>query len=193
MYSKNEVSSQVSLCAKWKILNNNLIRNPKSLFLDRDGVVVVDHGYVNTLSKTNLIEETLKIMRIANQNAVPISIITNQAGVAHGFFPESDLIKYNLDLLNLLKTEAEVEVNGLYYCPSHPEGKEGTYRRSCDCRKPMTGLFKESITDSGAVFSSSMFIGDKESDEESAIRLGMRYLMYPNSNPLDVIITWLNS
>ena len=193
MYSVNEVSSQVSLCAKWKILNNNLIRDSKSLFLDRDGVVIVDHGYVNTLSKTNLVEETLKIMRIANQNAVPISIITNQAGVAHGFFSESDLIEYNLDLLNLLKTEAEVEVNGLYYCPSHPEGKEVTYRRSCDCRKPMTGLFKESITDSRAVFSSSMFIGDKESDKESARRLGMRYLMYPNSNPLDAIVTWLKS
>jgi D-glycero-D-manno-heptose 1,7-bisphosphate phosphatase len=65
-------------------------------------VVIVDHGYVNTLSKTNLVEETLKIMRIANQNAVPISIITNQAGVAHGFFSEIDLIQYNLDLLNML-------------------------------------------------------------------------------------------
>lgn len=193
MYSRNEVSSQVSLCAKWKILNKNLIRNAKSLFLDRDGVVIVDHGYVNTLSKTNLIEETLKIMRIANQNAIPITIITNQAGVAHGLFSENDLIEYNLDLLNLLKVEAQVEVNALYYCPSHPNGKEVNFRRSCDCRKPMTGLFKESIKDSGAVFSNSMFIGDKESDEESAKRLGMRYLMYPNSNPLGAIVGWLNS
>jgi D-glycero-D-manno-heptose 1,7-bisphosphate phosphatase len=193
MYSRNLVSSQTSLCAKWKILNQNCIRNAKSLFLDRDGVVIVDHGYVNSLSRTNLLEETIKIMRIANQNAIPISIITNQAGVAHGLFSERDLIEYNLDLLDLLKTEAEVEINGLYYCPSHPEGREATYRRSCDCRKPMTGLFKESITDSGAVFSSSMFIGDKESDKESARRLGMRYLMYPNSNPLDAIVTWLKS
>jgi D-glycero-D-manno-heptose 1,7-bisphosphate phosphatase len=193
MYSRNEVSSQASLCAKWKILNSNLIRDSKSLFLDRDGVVIVDHGYVNTLSKTNLVEETLQIMRIANKNAVPISIITNQAGVAHGLFSEKDLIEYNLDLLNLLKTEAEVEINGLYYCPSHPEGKEETYRRSCDCRKPMTGLFKESITDSGAVFTRSMFIGDKESDEESARRLGMRYLMYPDSNFLAAMVTWLTS
>lgn len=193
MYSRSEVFSQVGLCAKWKILNNNLIRGPKNLFLDRDGVVIVDHGYVNTLLKTNLVEETLKIMRIANQNTIPISIITNQAGVAHGLFSEGDLVEYNLDLLNLLKSEAEIEVNGLYYCPSHPEGKEETYRRSCNCRKPMTGLFKESITDSGAVFSRSMFIGDKESDDESAKRLGMRYLMYPNSNPLDAIVSWLKS
>ena len=193
MYSREKVSSRVSLCAKWKILNNNLIRDSKSLFLDRDGVVIVDYGYVNTLSKTNLVEETLKIMRIANQNSVPISIITNQAGVAHGFFSEADLIEYNLELLHLLKTEAEVEVNGLYYCPSHPEGKEETYRRSCDCRKPMSGLFKESITDSGAVFTSSMFIGDKESDEEAARKLGMRYLMYPKSNPVDAIVTWISS
>jgi D-glycero-D-manno-heptose 1,7-bisphosphate phosphatase len=193
MYSRNEVSSEVNLCAKWKILNDNLIHGSKCLFLDRDGVVIVDHGYVNTLSKTNLVEETLKIMRIANENAIPISIVTNQAGVAHGFFSERDLIEYNMDLLNYLKTEAEVEVNGLYYCPSHPEGNEEFYRKSCDCRKPMTGLFKESIADSGAVFTRSLFIGDKKSDEESAGRLGMSYIMYPNSNPIGAIVSWLNS
>jgi len=193
MYSRSLVSPQTSLCAKWKILNDNPIRSSKGLFLDRDGVVIVDHGYVNTLSKTNLVEETVKIMRIANQNDIPISIITNQAGVAHGLFSERDLIEYNLNLLKMLKLEEDVEVNGLYYCPSHPNGEEEFYRRSCDCRKPMTGLFVESVIDTGVTLTHSMFIGDKESDKESARRLGMRYLMYPNSNPVDATIMWLNS
>lgn len=192
MYSRVEYSPRASLCAKWKILNNNLIRNSKSLFLDRDGVVVVDHGYVNTLSKTNLVEKTLEIMWVANQNYIPISIITNQAGVAHGLFSESELIEYNLDLLNLLKKEAKVEINGLYYCPSHPKAKEEFYRRSCDCRKPMTGLFKHSVHDSGATYADSLFIGDKESDEESARKLGMRFMMYPNSDPVNVVTKWID-
>jgi D,D-heptose 1,7-bisphosphate phosphatase len=191
VYQIVEVSSSRNLCAKWKIFNNKLEQNAKTLFLDRDGVIILDHGYVNTISRTNLIEETIRMMWVANQNRIPITIISNQAGVAHGLFTESDLIEYNLDLLNLIKMESKVEVNSFYYCPSHPDGKLDAFRRSCICRKPMTGLFIEAKQDSKAVMSKSLFIGDRESDKATANNLSIPYLMYKANGIQDAILPWL--
>jgi D-glycero-D-manno-heptose 1,7-bisphosphate phosphatase len=191
MYRIEQVSSEDKLCAKWKILNNDLVQKEKTLFLDRDGVIILDHGYVNTISRTDFIEETLNIMWVANQNGIPITIITNQAGVAHGLFSEKDLIAYNLDLLNLIYQVTKVKVNSFYYCPSHPVGALGAYRKSCNCRKPMTGLFEEASRDSKAVISESLFIGDKESDAEAAKKLSIPYLMYNNIDLKEAVVGWI--
>lgn len=193
MYRIEQVSSEGQLCAKWKIFNCDLIQKEKTLFLDRDGVVILDHGYVNTISKTDLIEETLKFMWVANQNGIPITIITNQAGVAHGFFSEKDLIAYNLDLLNLINRDTKVKVNSLYYCPSHPTGKLEAYRKSCNCRKPKTGLFEEAKRDSKAVLSESLFIGDKDSDGKAANKMSMPYLMYNNVELENATLAWITN
>jgi D-glycero-D-manno-heptose 1,7-bisphosphate phosphatase len=130
-------------------------------------------------------------MQIANEHGIPITIITNQAGVAHGLFTEEELIAYNLDLLNLINRDTNVEVNSLYYCPSHPEGKIEVFRKSCYCRKPMAGLFEEAKRDSEAVLPNSLFVGDKESDRRAAENLSMPYLMYQRNAIENDIISWI--
>lgn len=193
MYRIEQVSSEGTLCAKWKIFNNNLVQKEKTLFLDRDGVIILDHGYVNSISRTDLIEETLNIMWLANKNEIPITIITNQAGVAHGFFSERELIEYNLDLLNLINKATKVKVNSLYYCPSHPDAKLEAYRKMCNCRKPMTALFEEARRDSRGTVSESLFIGDKESDAKAAKKLLMPYLMYNDVDLKSNFLKWITN
>jgi D-glycero-D-manno-heptose 1,7-bisphosphate phosphatase len=91
----------------------------------------------------------------------------------------------------LINRDTNVEVNSLYYCPSHPEGKIEVFRKSCYCRKPMAGLFEEAKRDSEAVLPNSLFVGDKESDRRAAENLSMPYLMYQRNAIENDIISWI--
>jgi D-glycero-D-manno-heptose 1,7-bisphosphate phosphatase len=191
MYSAEVIPQAIGLCGAWEIVNRDTKNHSKHLFLDRDGVIIQDYGYVNSLDKTEIIEPIVEVMRLAASVDIPITIITNQAGVAHGFFTEFEMVEYNLQLLNLLAKEHHVVVNSLHYCPSHPTAEVIRYKSICGCRKPMTGLFERASELYSVDLAESFFVGDKPSDQAAGIKLKMRYLNYNDHSDLRYLEEWL--
>jgi D-glycero-D-manno-heptose 1,7-bisphosphate phosphatase len=179
MYQVHKVSNNFGLCAKWSIKNSDFEINTQSILLDRDGVIIVDKGYTNTMKKVQLISEIIALMKLGNQKQIPISIVTNQAGVAHGFFSEKEVVEFNLDLLDFLDKAHGITVNSLVYCPSHPSAEISRYKKNCNCRKPKTGLLTSVLKENGSTAESAIFIGDQESDRLAAEELNMKFLNYP--------------
>jgi D-glycero-D-manno-heptose 1,7-bisphosphate phosphatase len=100
-------------------------------------------------------------------------IVTNQSGVARGLFTETNLREFNEHLLRELKP---AEIDGVFYCPHHPDGKVATYAISCNCRKPKTGLIDQACSQFGIDRQKSFLVGDKWSDMECAATAGVKGL-----------------
>jgi D-glycero-D-manno-heptose 1,7-bisphosphate phosphatase len=191
MYLIQPIPEEANLCANWEIVNPQITVQSRHLFLDRDGVVIQDYGYVNSMDNTEFIAPMIEMMQLANLLGVPISIITNQAGVAHGFFTEPELLNYNLELLNHLFVNFDITINALFYCPSHPEAEISQYRRKCQCRKPMNGLFIRANDLSPIDFAKSIYVGDKTSDEMAANSLRLKYWNYDTDADIQLLEDWI--
>jgi D-glycero-D-manno-heptose 1,7-bisphosphate phosphatase len=191
MYIVEVLPIEAGLCATWEITNVKIKHQMRHLFLDRDGVIIKDNGYVNSLENTEFIYPMIRMMELATSLDIPITVITNQAGVAHGFFTEEELIHYNLQLLELLDDKFMISVNALLYCPSHPTAEVSRYKIQCGCRKPMTGLFERANAISQADNARSIFVGDKHSDKTAAFRLNMKYFNYDAHNDIKFLEDWI--
>ena len=130
---------------------------------------------MNDYSKVIFIQEILEIIKFANLKSIPIYIVTNQAGVAHGYFDEDSLINFSIGLLDSLYEMYGIYVDGLYYCKSHPEPKSGGIGKICKCRKPAPGLLSAAIIDSGGVQDKVGIVGDSDLDVAAGINAGLKY------------------
>lgn len=144
----------------------------RAVFLDRDGVVNVDTGYVSTTEDFEFIDGIFDACRDFQIRGYKLIVITNQSGIARGYFsPEKfeNLCRWMSD--QFLKNG--VTINAIYHCPHHP--KEGFYPfvRKCDCRKPAPGMFLRAIEEHNINPIQSIMIGDKESDMEAAANAGI--------------------
>lgn len=144
-----------------------------ALFVDRDGTLTEEVGYVNHPRRLRLLPRSAEAVRRLNQAAVPVVVVTNQAGVARGYFSSDVLTAVNDELLRQLK-EAGAAVDGVYVCPHHPSAGEPPYRQDCDCRKPRPGLLTRAAADLALDLTRSAVVGDKPSDLEAAARVGAR-------------------
>lgn len=139
--------------------------------LDRDGTVTEEVGYVNHLDRLRLLPATAAAVRLINQKGAQAVLVTNQAGVARGYFPEDLVIQVHQRLQELLAGEGAY-LDAVYYCPHHPKEGPPEYRLDCDCRKPKVGMPLRAARDLGLDLSRSFVIGDKISDVVMAERLG---------------------
>lgn len=140
----------------------------KALFVDRDGTINRDCPYCKDVNDLEIYEDTVEIMKEYQDRGYLIIIITNQSGIARGYFTVKELDTFNNALLDELKKRG-VFVDALYYCPHHPD--EG-----CNCRKPSTGLIERAIKDFEIDISKSIMIGDRDDiDGKLARALGMNY------------------
>ena len=144
-----------------------------ALFVDRDGTLTEEVGYVNHPRRLRLLPRSAEAVRRLNQAAVPAVVVTNQAGVARGYFSPDVLTAVNDELLRQLK-EAGASVDGVYVCPHHPSAGAPPYRQECDCRKPRPGLLTRAAADLALDLTRSAVVGDKPSDLEAAARVGAR-------------------
>jgi len=144
-----------------------------ALFIDRDGTLTEEVGYVNHPRRLRLLPRSAEAVRRLNQAAVPAVVVTNQAGVARGYFSPEVLSAVNDELLRQLK-EAGASLDAVYVCPHHPSAGEPPYRQECDCRKPRQGLLTRAAADLALDLSSSAVVGYKPSDVEAAARVGAR-------------------
>lgn len=147
-----------------------------AVFLDRDGTVSEEVGYINHLSRYKLFPWTAEAIKRLNEAKLKAILITNQAGVARGYFTE-DLIWKVHEKLTLELAESGARLDGIYYCPHHPSAGQAPYRVNCDCRKPKPGLIYKAAQEHEVDINLSFMVGDKYTDVELAQRIGMKGVM----------------
>lgn len=142
-----------------------------AVFLDRDGTINEQMGYVNHLSRFQLLPGVARAIRGLNEAGLPVVVVTNQSGLARGYFPESLLEAVHAELHRLLAREG-AHLDGLYICPHHPEAREERFRLDCDCRKPRPGLLERAAAELGLDLGRSYMVGDRWSDLRCGAAVG---------------------
>lgn len=145
----------------------------KAVFMDRDGTITDEVGYVNHPSRLKLFDWTIPAIQQLNRAGLKAVVITNQAGVARGYFTE-DLVQEVHALLREKLRGAGAHLDGIYYCPHHPSAGEPPYRQDCRCRKPRPGMLEQAARDLDIELASSYMVGDRYGDVELARRVGAR-------------------
>ena len=147
-----------------------------AMFLDRDGVIIENAHYLERLSDVCLIPGAAQAIRRLNNAHVPVFVVTNQSGVARGYFPESFIRDTHAHLDEMLALEG-AHVDGWYFCPHHPsEGIDG-YRLDCACRKPKPGMLFAAARDHDLDLSRSWLIGDNLTDCQAGAAAGCRTVL----------------
>ncbi len=148
----------------------------RAVFLDRDGTINEEVGYVNHLERFFLLPRVGEAIRLLNQERFKVVVVTNQAGVAKGYFPESLILEVHERMHALLRADGAY-LDGVYYCPHHPDEGDPPYRQKCRCRKPNTGLIEEAVKDLDLNCSQSYMIGDRGIDIEFAHQIGAKGIL----------------
>jgi D-glycero-D-manno-heptose 1,7-bisphosphate phosphatase len=144
-----------------------------AIFMDRDGTLSHEVGYVNHLSRFRLYPYAVDAVRLINRSGFLAVVVTNQAGVARGYFPES-LVHEVHGALRAAMDKGGARLDGLYVCLHHPSAGEPPYREDCDCRKPRPGLLRQAEADLGVDLRRSWMVGDRRNDVEVAWNAGAR-------------------
>lgn len=154
----------------------------KVIFLDRDGTINVEKDYLFRISDFEFLPGVIEGLRLLQDAGYLLIIITNQSGIARGYYTEDDYNILNDWMLATLSNQG-VKVSGVYYCPHHPEAKVEKYRVDCDCRKPKLGLYEQAIKDFNIDIRASFSIGDKIRDCAICERGAHGFLIAHNEKP----------
>ena len=153
-----------------------MVKN-KFAFLDRDGVINFDYGHVGTIDNFHLIPHSINAMQSLMKLGYKIIIVTNQAGIAKGFYTEDDFHKLMNFMINRLK-KYSIKISKYYYCPHHPDAKLKKYKKKCSFRKPEPGMLLKAMNDFEIDLDHSFLAGDKITDIISGKRAGIKNLCY---------------
>jgi D-glycero-D-manno-heptose 1,7-bisphosphate phosphatase len=147
-----------------------------AVFIDRDGTLTEEVGYVNHPRRLRLLPRSAEAVRRLNAAGVATVVVTNQAGVARGYFSEDVLQATHAGLVAELK-QAGAHLDGIYVCPHHPTEGRPPFRADCDCRKPKPGLLVRAAADLDLDLAASTVVGDKASDLALAPAVGARSVL----------------
>jgi len=142
-----------------------------AVFIDRDGCLTEEVGYVNHPSRIRLLPRAAEAVGRLNRAGIPAVVATNQAGIAKGYFSEETLRHVNAEMMRQLAL-SQAKLDGLYVCVHHPRDGEPPYRAQCDCRKPRPGLLIRAAAELGLDLGASVMVGDKLSDVAAGQRAG---------------------
>jgi D-glycero-D-manno-heptose 1,7-bisphosphate phosphatase len=145
----------------------------RAIFIDRDGTISEEIGYVNHPTRYRVFPFAPEAVKTINEAGWLAILVTNQAGVARGYFKE-DLIQLVHDKLSQELARGGARLDAIYYCPHHPTVGEPPYRFDCDCRKPKPGLITRAAADLDIDLARSWMIGDRYGDTELARNAGTR-------------------
>ena len=147
-----------------------------AVFIDRDGTINEQMGYINHVSRFILLPGAAEAVRLLNGHGYLAIVVSNQSGVGRGYFPIELVHDVHEYMKSLLEKEGAA-VDGIYFCPHHPEALVPEYRIDCNCRKPKTGLIEKACEDFDIDMKNSYVIGDRCSDIELADRSDLKGLM----------------
>lgn len=141
------------------------------VLLDRDGTIIVDHGYVGSIDRVHLIDGAAAAIHSFNQAGIPVAVVTNQAGVARGYYGIEDVMKVHEHLAERL-AEHGAHVDLFLFCPYHPEGVVSAFARSSEDRKPRPGMAKAAAEALALELEASWVVGDSAADVGLARAVG---------------------
>ena len=140
----------------------------KAAFLDRDGVINIDHAYVHRPEEFQFIDGALQACRELVKAGFALIVVTNQSGIGRGYYSEADF-EHLCQWMKEQFADAQAPITAIYYCPHHPTKALGSYRVDCTCRKPAPGMLLKAQADYDIDMSRSLMIGDKSSDMAAAL------------------------
>jgi len=143
----------------------------KAVFIDRDGTINANVGYIDSFDKFKIYPNVAKGIKLLSDDGFKIIVVTNQSGIAREYFSEETLEKIHQRMKNEL-SEKGATVDAIYYCPHHPDD-------SCNCRKPESGLLEKAVEDFDIEIESSYFIGDRMLDVEAGFKIGLKTVLVP--------------
>jgi D-glycero-D-manno-heptose 1,7-bisphosphate phosphatase len=145
----------------------------RAVFLDRDGTIIEDTGYVSTPQDVRFLPGSIAAIKELNQAGYKVIVITNQSGVARGFFSESMLQTIDKSIQKAVLSGGG-HIDAFYYCPHHADHGFYPYRQECGCRKPSPGLIKKAAHDHQVALDQSFMIGDHSGDVTAGQQAGVR-------------------
>ncbi|HVO65190.1 MAG TPA: HAD family hydrolase [Syntrophales bacterium] len=155
-----------------------------AVFLDRDGTINEEVGYLDKIGKLKVFANTAEAIKTINESGMKAVVITNQSGVARGYFSEEFVKKVHARIQKILKAKGAF-IDAFYYCPHHPEGT-GTYQQVCACRKPEAGLLMTAAQDMDIDLTRSYVVGDMIKDIQAASKVGAKGILVKTGYGLDI-------
>jgi len=148
----------------------------QAVFLDRDGTINEEVGYLDRMEKLQLIPGAAEAIRLINKSGMKAVIVTNQSGVARGVFDEAFVEKTHTHLRDILRAEG-ASLDGIYYCPHHPTEGRVEYLKICDCRKPAPGMLLRAAEELRIDPNHSYMVGDTLKDIEAGAKAGAQGIL----------------
>jgi len=159
-----------------------------ALFLDRDGVINVDKGYVSRIEDFEWVEGAVETIAAFNRRGWYVFVVTNQSGIARNYYTEADMHTLH-DWMQAELAKAGAHVDRIYYCPYHAEGENPAYRKDSFDRKPKPGMLLRAMADFPVKRELSFMIGDKDADMEAARAAGVAGFLFTGGN-LSTFAEW---
>lgn len=144
-----------------------------AVFLDRDGTLNIDKGYVHRIEDWEWISGAIDAIAVLKKAGFLVIVVTNQAGIARGYYDEADMDNLHT-IINMELQKHGATIDGFYHCPHHPEFGEV---RVCECRKPMPGMIIQAQQDFNIDLTCSWLVGDKVSDTQAGLAAGVRSIL----------------
>lgn len=143
-----------------------------AVFLDRDGTINIDHGYVHEIDQFEFIDGVIEACLELKKMGFALIVVTNQSGIARGMFTEEQFLSLT-EWMDWSLADRGVDLDGFYYCPHALKGEDGNLQATCDCRKPQPGMFLLAKEELNIDMAASYMVGDKPEDMQAAINAGV--------------------
>jgi D-glycero-D-manno-heptose 1,7-bisphosphate phosphatase len=150
--------------------------NGGAVFLDRDGTIIRQVELMHELRQLRILRGAARAIKLLNENAIPVVVVTNQPVVARGISSEHEVEVVHVELNRRLK-RVGAHIDAFYFCPHHPNATLERYRSACVCRKPEPGMILQAAQQLGIDLESSVMIGDTTQDIEAGRRAGIRTIL----------------
>ncbi|MCD6570789.1 MAG: HAD family hydrolase [Deltaproteobacteria bacterium] len=160
------------------------------VFLDRDDTVIKDKVYLRDPGEVEILPGVPGAIKQLNNKVIPVIIVSNQSGIARGYLDEERLAQIHDRLLSTLARQGAT-IDGVYYCPHHPEGVVEAYSRECECRKPSPGMLYKAARDFGLDLGKCYMVGDKSIDVETIHRVGGKGIIIGKGNSYSIITEYI--
>jgi D-glycero-D-manno-heptose 1,7-bisphosphate phosphatase len=148
-----------------------------AVFLDRDGVLNVDTGYIHQIDQLEWIVGAAEAVRLINEAGFYVFVVTNQSGVARGLYAEAAVSRLHAHMQDTLQKQ-DARIDAFYYCPHHPDGTVKEFAVDCGCRKPMPGMLEQAARDWPIDIGRSFLIGDRDADLAAAATFHIRGIKF---------------
>ena len=174
--------------SKGTTIKGSVMKKNTAVFMDRDGTINEEVGYLSRIEELKLIPGTAEAIQLINNEGMKTVVVTNQSGVARGFFTEECVRIIHASLNEMLRHEGAF-IDRFYYCPHHPTAGNEPYRRVCDCRKPEPGMLLQAAQELDIDLTASYVVGDMLKDLDAGKRVGAKGILVRTGYGNNIVVT----